>query len=95
MNNNYINLIISYLILFPSGVILENIDYDDGVVNNFSNYIIECMTVLVIGSVISIIIFGISKLFKKDFSFITILYRVNFFISIIVLLICSHIIRYL
>ena len=95
MSSDNINLIVSYLILFPTSVILENNNYDDGVVHNFYYYFLECFGVFVLCSVFSIILYGLSKLLKMDISFVKVLYRTNFSLSIIILIICSPLVSLL
>ena len=84
MKKNNVNLIISYLVLIPSTVMIS--DYN---VTDISSYLISGSGGGIIGFLISGIIFGISKLFDKNYHFITTLYSTNFVLSIIILILLS------
>ena len=82
----YVHLIISLLLLLPVSIMLENHDGLD-TVNNFSEYLKEWIPPLIISTIISLIFYGVTFLFKKKSSFIIILYTISYSLSIIILLI--------
>ena len=87
-NKITIHVFLSTLLLLPCAIILEN---SDGLetVNSIQEYLKEWVGPIILTSIISGVIFGFKKLFKKETSFLNIYYHTAYCISIFILLIVS------
>jgi len=88
MNNKTIHLVISIILLLPVSIMLENSDGLDRV-NSFSGYIGEWIVSIIMSLIFTSIIYGILYIIKKKPSFLSVLYKTSYTISILILLIIS------
>ena len=88
MNNKTTHLVISLILLLPVSIMLENSDGLDRV-DSFSGYIGQWIGSIIVSLIFTSIIYGILYIIKKKPSFVSILYKTSYTISILTLLIIN------
>jgi hypothetical protein len=87
MNNKLVfNVILSTILLLPVSVLLENLDGLE-TVNSIQGYLKEWMAGLILSLIMSGVIYGVKKIFKKDTSFLNVYSYTSYLFSIIILFI--------
>lgn len=87
-NKKTLHVFLSTLLLLPVAIILENSDALE-TIHSIQEYLKEWVAPIILSIIISGIIFGIKRLFKKETSFLNIYYNTAYSISIFILLIVS------